>query len=151
MIKVPPNLKDHLNAAEIRETENWWNQLSNETQSELYQLYKVESGNVTEKKRAEEYGIELIPIAVYGEFVEEENSKRREWVNNDYWQQGFVEYLVNHETYFMGHLPYKEYVRYQKDSIFISPYKETKAYITRTGRPYYSYIYLYISPELVEY
>lgn len=84
----------HLSDAEARETETWWNELSEEAKIELNQLYNnVESGD----KEAEENGVELIPIAVYGEFVEEEGSKRREWVNNDYWRQGFVEYLFNHE------------------------------------------------------
>ena len=79
--------------AELQKTEDWWNQLSEEEQVEINQLYDVEQGD----RAAEENGVELVPIAVYGEFVEEEDSKRREWLNNDYWRQGFVEYLINHE------------------------------------------------------
>ena len=88
-----------LNDAEIRETEDWWNQLSEDAKIELNQLYNnVESGD----KEAEENGVELIPIAVYGEFVEDERRDRREQVQNDIWREGFLEYLINHEIYITG-------------------------------------------------
>ena len=85
-----------LNDAEIRETEDWWNQLSEDAKIELNQLYNnVESGD----KEAEENGVEFISIAVHRKFVEEEEQTQREINHNEIWQWGFVEYLVNHERF----------------------------------------------------
>ena len=85
-----------LSETELQKTEAWWKQLSEAKQAEIQQMYDVES-NKFNKDREEEEGLELVPIAVYGEFVEEQNSKRREWINNDYWRQGFVEYVMNQD------------------------------------------------------
>jgi len=85
-----------LSKAELQQTEAWWSQLSEAKQVEIIQLYDVESKQNT-KDREEDEGLEFVPIAVHGEFVEELNSKRREWINNDYWRQGFVEYVMNQD------------------------------------------------------
>ena len=85
-----------LSKAELQQTEAWWSQLSEAKQVEIMQLYDVESKQNV-KDREEDEGLEFVPIAVYAEFVEEQDSKRREWINNDYWRQGFVEYVMNQD------------------------------------------------------
>lgn len=91
-----------MNDTELQQTEAWWNQLSEAKRAEIQQMYDVESKNKFINDREEDEGLELVSIAVYGEFVEEEIRNNREWSDNELWRKGFLEYLHNHEISITG-------------------------------------------------
>jgi len=103
MIKLPQYFMNQFDKKDLYTIKNWWTQLTQEQQQEVTQMYQDEN---TFKAQSG-----FISLEKYTPYLEEINSKRKEWLNNDVWLQGFTEYLSNQGTYFTGYIPMRRIIR----------------------------------------